>query len=173
MIHNFEKSLQNERSKAEFADNFYTERFDASQIVRYSSDSDTDMDFQRKDIDVSFVVNGKRYFVSEKFRATDYGDLYVEIYSKYPQTAGWMHTGLPDAMVYFTPRTVYRIIHDELNFFCLEKLFPNIPELWLQEIYDSGKTRVSKKIVIDNFAFSVNITWKICMFSYHLFENLV
>ena len=157
MIHNFEQSLQNERSKADFADSFYCERFRASEIVRYCSDSEVDMSFQRKDIDVSFTVEGKQYHISEKFRETDYGDLYIEIYSKYPQIEGWMHTGSPDVVVYFTPRAVYRIMHESLKVFCIEKLFPKIPEKWLQEMYDSRKTIVSKKITLDNFTFPINI----------------
>jgi len=157
MTHNFEQSLQNERSKADFADKFYTERFRASDIVRYNSDSDIDMDFQRKDIDVSLVIDGKRYYLSEKFREKDYGDMYLEMYSKYPKTQGWMDSGSPDVVVYFTPQAVYRIIFKELQSFCLETLFPQIPAAWLQEIYNSRKTIVSKTLPIDNFPVRINL----------------
>jgi len=157
MIHNFEKSLQCERSKANEADKFYRKAFGATEIVRYNSDSVVDMIFQRKDIDVSLTVENRIYHISEKFRETDYGDLYVEVYSKYPHVKGWMNTGSPDVVVYFTPRAVYRIIHRGLKNFCLETLFPQIPESWFSELHNSGKSIVSRKIVLNKKAISINL----------------
>ena len=157
LIHNFEKSLQCERNKANEADNFYRKAFGATEIIRYNSDSDTDMDFQRKDIDVSLTVENKVYHISEKFRETDYGDLYVEVFSKYPHVKGWMHTGSPDVVVYFTPCAVYRIIHKGLKNYCLETLFPQIPEKWFVEIYNSGKSIVSKKLILNKKTISINL----------------
>jgi len=157
LIHNFEKSLQCERNKAEEADNFYRKAFGVTKIIRYNSDSSADMDFQRKDIDVSLTVENRVYHISEKFRETDYGDLYVEIYSKYPHVKGWMHTGSPDVVVYFTPHTVYRIIHRGLKKFCLETLFPQIPENWFFEIHNSRKSIVSKKLILDKKTISINL----------------
>lgn len=157
LIHNFEKSLQREQSKTNEADKFYRNVFGATEIVRYNSDSDFDMDFQRKDIDVSLTVEGKVYHISEKFRETDYGDLYIEIYSKYPHVEGWMHTGSPDVMVYFTPRAIYRIIYRGLKSFCLESLFPQIPEKWFSEIHNSGKLIVAKKLMLAEKTISVNL----------------
>lgn len=157
MEHNFEKSLQRERNKADEADEFYRNVFHATDIVRYSSDSDADMDFQRKDIDVAIEVENRTFYISEKFREVDYGDLYIEVYSKYPHKQGWMHTGSPDVLVYFTPAAVYRIAHRSLREFCIEKLFPQIPEKWFLEICRSGKTIMSKKLVLNKKLVSLNI----------------
>ena len=157
MVHDFEKSLQHERSQTGKADCFYRNVFHATEIVRYNSDSEFDMVFQRKDIDVSIRVENKFFHISEKFRETDYGDLYVEVYSKYPHVKGWLHTGSPDVIVYFTPISVYRIKHQSLQVFCLEKLFPAIPEKWFREIYCSGKAFVRKNLILDKKQLSINL----------------
>lgn len=79
----------------------------------------------------------------------DYGDLYIEIYSKYPDTLGWMHTGSPNAILYFTPRSVFWITHSSLKNFCINELFNNaIPTQWLAELYENKKTIQHKKITI-------------------------
>ena len=78
LLHNFDKSLQHEREFAERADRFYREQLKASEIRRYNNDNELDMSFQHRDIDVSITINGKTYNVSEKFRDTDFGDMYVE-----------------------------------------------------------------------------------------------
>jgi len=157
MIHNFEKSLQRERNKANEADLFYRNVFHATEIIRYNSDNEFDMEFQRKDIDLTLTIENQKYHVSEKFRETDYGDLYVEFYSKYPHVKGWMHTGSPDIIVYFTPNFIYRIIHRGLENFCLEKLFPQIPEKCFFDIHSSGKSIVREKIILNERLIPINL----------------
>lgn len=107
MLHNFENSLLHEREQTAKADAFYRYVLLVSDIKRFDTDSEADMEMQLQDVDVLLTLNGIKYRVSEKFRDTDYGDLYVEIYSKYPTTLGWLHTGSPNAILYFTPKTVY------------------------------------------------------------------
>ncbi len=157
MIHNFSKSLKHEREQAAFADKFYREVLHVTEIKRFSSDSETDMIMQRQDVDVLLTLNEKTFQVSEKFRDKDFGDLYIEVYSKFPHTEGWLHTGSPHAILYFTPKNVYWITHKSLKEFCLEKLFPQVKPVWFDELYDSGKTIQSKKITLNNNTFGINL----------------
>jgi hypothetical protein len=149
MLHNFYNSLLHERESTERADKFYKEQMNATEIVRYNANNEYDMIFQHRDIDVTLTINGKLYNVSEKFRDVDFGDLYLEIYSKYPHTLGWIHTGNPDFIAYFTPQNVFLIAHRALKEFCLETLFPLVPPALLNEIYTSGQTSIPAGITLN------------------------
>lgn len=157
MDHNFELSLQHEREQTLKADMFYRNRMNASDIKRFNTDSESDMNMQKQDIDVIVTINNINYRVSEKFRDKDWGDLYVEIYSKFPKTQGWLHTGTPNAILYFTPYTVYWITHKSLAEFCLNTLFPLIPHHFIEELFNSHKSIVSKRIKLNNKLIKVNL----------------
>lgn len=157
MIHQFKKSLQHEREQADMADKFYVEILHATDIERFNTNSETHMEMQRQDVDSQMIIRGTNFRVSEKFRDKDFGDLYIEIYSKYPHTMGWMHTGSPDAIVYFTPQTVYWITHKSLKAFCDELMFPAIPATWYEEIYKSKKTIVSKNLLLKDTNCKINL----------------
>lgn len=157
MIHNFRKSLNHEREQSDYADQFYRNVLEVSEIKRFNSDSEADMVMQKQDVDVLLTLKGTTYKVSEKFRDKDFGDLYIEVYSKYPHVEGWLHTGSPHAILYFTPNSVYWITHKSLKEFCFEKLFLQIKSDWFEEIYNSGKTIQNKKITIDEKTFRINL----------------
>ena len=157
MQHNFEVSLQHEKEQAEMADSFYRNVLKVSEIKRFNTDSDADMWMQREDVDLLLTLNGITYRVSEKFRDKDYGDLYVEIFSKYPKIPGWMHTGSPNAILYFTPKTVYWITYRSLKGFCLQTLFLLIPEIWYEELFHSHKTILSKEVILDGESVNINL----------------
>jgi hypothetical protein len=157
MIHKFKSSLQHEREQALKADTFYRNVLNATEIKRFNSDSDSDMEIQRQDVDLLLTINETTYRVSEKFRDVDYGDLYVEVYSKYPKTPGWLHTGSPNAILYFTPAAVYWITHKSLASFCLQTLFPQIPETWYEEIFLSPKVISSKQLDLKGKSFKINL----------------
>ncbi len=158
MIHNFDVSLQHERSQAEKADAFYRTKLCATEIKRFNTDSVGDMEMQRQDIDAVITLeNGVTYKISEKFRDKDYGDLYVEVFSKYPSTPGWLETGSPNAVLYFTPTSVYWITHKSLASFCLNVLFQTISQLWYSELFDSHQTIISKYIKIENELVRINL----------------
>lgn len=157
MIHQFKKSLQHEREQANMADKFYVEMLHATDIERFNTDSETHMEMQRQDVDLQLNIRGTNFRVSEKFRDKDFGDLYIEVFSKYPHTMGWMHTGSPDAIVYFTPQTVYWITHKSLKAICDELLFPAIPATWYEEIYKSKKTIVSKNLLLKDTNCKINL----------------
>jgi len=157
MLHNFKSSLNREREQTGKADRFYCEVLHATDIKRFNSDSEADMAMQRQDVDLLLTVNDIVFRVSEKFRDKDYGDLYVEVFSKYPHTLGWMHTGSPNAILYFTPEIVYWITHKSLSTFCLDVLFPLIPEKWYEELFQSHKTIISKQILFNKKFIRINL----------------
>lgn len=157
MNHNFELSLQHERNQSAKADSFYRDVLKVLSIERFNTDSEADMEMQRQDVDVLLTLKNVTYRVSEKFRDKDYGDLYVEIFSKYPKTQGWLHTGTPNAILYFTPNSVYWITHKSLAAFCIHKLFPLIAEDFFQELYQSHQSIISKRILFDNKSIKINL----------------
>jgi len=157
MLHNFKASLNHERELSAIADRFYRDVLKVSEIKRFNSDSEADMEMQRQDVDLLMTLNETTYRVSEKFRDKDYGDLYVEVFSKYPKTQGWLHTGSPNAILYFTPESVYWITHKSLSAFCLKILFPLIPEKWYDELFQSHKTIISKRIFLNKKLIRINM----------------
>lgn len=158
MIHNFDISLQHERSQAEKADAFYRTQLGATEIRRFNTDLGADMEMQRQDVDVLVTLNnGLTYKISEKFRDKDYGDFYVEVFSKYPSTPGWLETGSPNAILYFTPVSVYWITHKSLAFFCLNILFPSVAATWYSELFESHQTIISKHIQLKGKLVKINL----------------
>lgn len=133
-IHHFRESLNKEKQLLTLADHFYIEKLGVKNIVRYNSDSEEDMQFQRQDIDLSFELNGRRVMVSEKFRSHDYGDLYLECYSKYPDTPGWMHHSKADFLACFFPERVIWLNKKKLSEFFLSRLWPAIPGAFFAKI---------------------------------------
>ncbi len=146
-----------ERSKAEFADNFYRTFLNAFEIRRFNSDNEHDMFYQKKDIDVELILKEKVYRISEKFREKDFGDLYIEFFSMYPDIPGWMDTGRPDAIVYFTPENAYWISHHSLKHFYDNSLALLIKKEWFEEIYKSGETIKSKQIKSGEQIYKISI----------------
>ena len=113
--HNFDKSLNREKTYQKRADCFYVKRLNATDIIRYNKDNESDMEFQRQDIDVSFRIKSKLINVSEKFREKDFGDLYIEFYSKFPDIHGWLDKSQADYMAYFFPKRVFLINEKKLS----------------------------------------------------------
>jgi len=70
--------------------------------------------YQRRDIDICLLFNGRNIHISEKFRKMDYGDLLIELFSKYPDVKGWMNNSEAEYITYFTPHKVYVINKMEL-----------------------------------------------------------
>ena len=112
--HNFWSSLKVERDKAVFADEFYSNVFEVENIIRFDTESERDIDFQRADIDVQLHAWERHSNVSEKFRAIDYNDLYIELYSMYPNVKGWMQNSSADHLAYFFPTRLIWIDKKEL-----------------------------------------------------------
>ena len=157
MPHNFTLSLFHEREQASIADNFYRNQFKVSEIIRFNTDTEADMEMQLQDVDVLLTLNGITYRVSEKFRDADYGDLYVEVYSKYPKTLGWLHTGTPNAILYFTPKAVHWITHKSLKEFCLHTFFPLIQDTWYEDLFLTHKKLIHKEIQFQGESIKINL----------------
>lgn len=88
--HQFNKSLGFEKKQIKIADDFYKKNFPKFSIKRVSFDSEIEKEMQRKDIDFFLISDNKTIAVSEKFREKDFNDIYLEFFSKYPNTVGWM-----------------------------------------------------------------------------------
>lgn len=125
-----------ESSKSQMADDFYYHQFKVNEIVRFDTGSEADMKFQRADIDVQLHGWGRHANVSEKFRAKDYNDLYLELYSMYPQTLGWMERNEADFLAYFFPQRVLWINKHDLHHFFKAQIQPDVKEEWLTQIQE-------------------------------------
>ena len=53
--------------------------------------------------------------ISEKFRTSDFGDMFIELYSKFPNVTGWGLKEKADLVAYFTPWNTYIIDNDQLK----------------------------------------------------------
>ncbi|MDR2065218.1 MAG: hypothetical protein LBP85_05880 [Prevotellaceae bacterium] len=115
--HNFSDSIQSEQKNHKRADDFYLNYLQVTDIVRYNRNTEADMKMQRSDIDVSFCRKGKYVKISEKFRAKDFGDLYVEFYSKFPDVRGWLDKSKADYIAYFFPARIFIIDEKALSAF--------------------------------------------------------
>lgn len=115
MPHNFWKSLDFEGSKTKLADQFYYHTFGIESHVRFDTGSEFDMDFQGLDIDLQLNAWGRHTNVSEKFRDNDFGDLYLEVFSMYPDTPGWTTVEGADHLAYFFPLRMFWIKKPELK----------------------------------------------------------
>jgi hypothetical protein len=68
---------------------------------------------QLADIDVTIDIeirntNEKIHWnISEKFRTADYNDMFIELYSKYPNINGWGINTQADWIYYHTPENLY------------------------------------------------------------------
>lgn len=139
--HNFWKSLKVERKKAVLADNFYSNVFEVEKIIRFDTESERDMEFQRADIDVQLHAWGRHSNVSEKFRDVDYNDLYVELYSMYPNTKGWMNNSEATHLAYFFPeRLIWLDKKDLIKAFELSVL-PAINDAVIQKLIDQNPSK--------------------------------
>jgi|LSQX01.2.fsa_nt_gb uncharacterized glyoxalase superfamily protein PhnB len=158
--HNFDESLSREQAQQAKADAFYHRQFGATDIVRYTDNTEDHMILQRQDIDLSFIKAGKQYLVSEKFREKDFGDLYLETYSKYPGTKGWMHTNRADLLAYFFPTRMLLINKKKLMTFYHETLTPSVSEAFYAKLYNEYRNRskiMTQSIRLKGADYKINI----------------
>ena len=156
--HNFWKSLKVERKKAVLADAFYTHVFEVEKIIRFDTESGRDMEFQRADIDAQLYGWGRHSNVSEKFRDVDYNDLYVELYSMYPATKGWMHNSAADHLAYFFPTRLIWINKKELVIAFQQHILPKIIESKIDELIAQNPSKngsLLAEITIDSISYKI------------------
>lgn len=127
----FFKSLEYEQSMYSKADSFYKKLIQNIWFAEYKNDqifiSIKRWDFntpegkikQLDDIDVTIdiEVNNRiyHYDISEKFRRDDYLDMFVELYSKYPNVEGWGVKSKANVIFYHTPNYLYIIDTNQLK----------------------------------------------------------
>lgn len=157
MLHNFEQSLELEKRQAQKADKFYRVNMNATSIRRFNMPTSYDMYMQHQDVDVRIIVAGKEYLVSEKFRERNFGDLYLELYSKYPTVPGWLYANLPHVIAYFMGEYVYWIKHESLMQFFFDKVFPLVDSDWFQTMVTRKQSIVSKTIQLGGNSYSINL----------------
>lgn len=127
MPHHFTLSSDFEKNWQPIADSFYKSKYKDCVIKRYDSDSKEDLEFQKKDIDLTLILEDRSIHISEKFRKEDYGDLLIEIYSKYPSQQGWMGNSKADYLAYYAKDTVYIIEkHGLIRWFEEENFVTNL-----------------------------------------------
>ena len=139
--HNFWKSLKVERGKAVSADEFYYNVFEVENIIRFDTESERDIDFQRADIDVQLHAWERHTNVSEKFRDTDYNDLYIELYSMYPNVQGWMQNSSADHLAYFFPTRLIWIDKKDLISAFNALVLPSINNAKIEELITKSPQR--------------------------------
>ena len=136
-MNNFYTAITYEKSMQSSADKFYKhliynilfpncpKEYINIQIKRWDFADPDGRKMQLDDIDVTLYVDINRpefsepshyqWNISEKFRTIDYGDMFIELYSKYPHTKGWGCNTKADKIFYFTPNNVYIIKTEQLK----------------------------------------------------------
>ena len=103
----FKDALDYEKSMQPIADHFYKDKMGAVEIVRYNYNDPRGKVMQKKDIDCTIMIhdNQKNIIpinISEKFRREYWGDMWIELYSRYPNTKGWaLESDGVDLIAYF------------------------------------------------------------------------
>lgn len=159
MPHHYSSSSDYEKSWQPAADHFYKSKYPSSIINRFDSNSELDLDYQLKDIDLSLEIDDKTIYISEKFRQKDYGDLLIELYSKYPHTKGWMENSAADYLAYFNPESVYILSKKDLTRWfekenVLSRLAVEVEKFHLVNLRNSSR----KKIELDLAEKNISIT---------------
>ena len=106
----FQNKLDYEKGCQQMADVFYKEHMNAISIERYDWDDPEGRRMQKRDADCKIVVKSDvnendflhPIVISEKFRSMDWGDMWIELYSRYPSVKGWaLESQGVDLIAYF------------------------------------------------------------------------
>ena len=107
MRSDFNKMLGYEQSQMGKADRYYTKRWKADNIERFSWEDPKGRGMQRRGIDCKVQIGERTILVSEKFRSRSYGDMMIEL--QCGNSAGWGITDTSEILCYFTDRDCYII----------------------------------------------------------------
>ncbi|HDO06174.1 MAG TPA: hypothetical protein ENG85_00660 [Bacteroidetes bacterium] len=148
--HNFYESRKTETKHFAAADIFYTEQMDATKIVRCDYSTKEGRNFQKADIDLWLNLKTGKVSVSEKKRTRDYNDLYLEVYSKFPDTPGWTTLSKADFLAYFFPKRVFWAGFPQIIRFYNEQLAPRFPqELFKKLRHHNREKNTIEKITVN------------------------
>lgn len=129
MAHHFYESRHVETSHFETADRFYRKFLHAVHIERFDYNTAGGKQKQKADIDVTLsLADGTIFTVSEKKRTRDFDDLYLEVYSKFPDVQGWTAGSEAGFLAYFFPKRVFWAGFLQIRRFYRESLCPRLPE---------------------------------------------
>lgn len=145
MPHIYNKSSEYEKFWQPIADEFYLSKYPKCELKRYNSHSKEDLEFQKKDIDLTISLADRSIHISEKFRKDDYGDLLIELFSKYPDIKGWMNNSAADYITYFTPHKVYVINKLELLNWYQTENFEDKINLEISNFHTLNERKSSRK----------------------------
>lgn len=148
MPHHYDTSVSYEKEWHHRANFFYFSKYPNGKIRRYDANTPEHIQFQKQDIDVSILFQDKIVHLSEKFRQKDYGDLLIEIYSKYPEKEGWMDNSVADFLVYFCENKVYIIRKTELyQWYIRENIIEKL-SAEIQNFHQQNRGKSSRKSLI-------------------------
>lgn len=156
--HNFWKSLAIENDKSWLADAFYFNVFGVENIIRFNTGSKRDMEFQRADIDVQLQAWNRHANVSEKFRDVDYNDLYIELFSMFPNVKGWMSSSKATHLAYFFPNRMIWLDKTQLINAFEHFISPGISKQEINQLvenYPQKNASVRSTLILKEHAYSV------------------
>ncbi len=145
MVHHFYESQKIETGYFSAADNFYRQQLGAVKTERCDYHTEKGRIFQRDDIDLWLTLGSEKISVSEKKRTRDFNDLYLEVYSKFPDTSGWTVHSKADFLAYFFPDRVFWAGFPQIVRFCRESLFPQISSHWFENLKSNHLKKSAQK----------------------------
>ena len=146
-MNNFLTALEYEKSQQKMADDFYKKIFgdDLIEIKRWDYNKDEySRSMQKKGIDVTLKVRKIsknrpteiEYNISEKFRTNDWDDMFIELYSKFPNTIGWGHQYNADCIAYFMDNEMYIVNNQHLSSL-VESISQQLSKDFLSDIFSA------------------------------------
>jgi hypothetical protein len=146
------------------ADMFYKNVLHAEIIKRYSVKKEEDKEMLGKDISLHMKMNEKETTISEKNRDQDWNDIYVEIYKKYPDEAGWIKFTEAEYLAYFFPGRVFLCRMEPIRNLCQDILCRAVNTGIFKDMYymffrSSGRHSQSIKINNKTYSFTFHQTY--------------
>lgn len=153
------KTFQNYETNYNRADMFYKNVLKAEIVKRYSYNNEEDKEFLKKDISLTIKMNDKETTISEKLRDLDWNDIYVEIFKKYPDEAGWIKATEAEYLGYFFPGRVFWAKMEPIKTICYDIISKAIESGIYKELlymYPKNSGRLSKTFKINTKTYSFN-----------------
>ena len=104
IVDDFNRDLALEKSTRNPMDKFYYNVWGVKDISVEDYETETGRINQQKDRDVLVTAsNGRKVYISEKYRRGSWDDILVEIFSVYPKKVGWSVHSEADIIAYVVP----------------------------------------------------------------------
>ena len=153
------KDVQKFEANYNRADMFYKNVLKAEIVKRYSFQNEEGREFLIKDQSLTIKTNDKESTISEKARDLDWNDIYVEIFSKYPDGEGWIKYTEAEYLAYFFPGRVFWAKMEPIKLLCTDILSKAIDSGIYKELlymYPKNSGRLSKTFKINTKTYSFN-----------------